>query len=105
MAVSVVLCASYLLHRWRPPGVLTVILLGARSQLVLGAPILAADAMLLFAAYNVAARADSIRLSVCNQDVGVLNGTEKAIAKSYHDSIVVKDVGEPTDIVEHGTQE
>ncbi|MEX3510934.1 sensor histidine kinase [Kocuria carniphila] len=56
VGVSVVLCGPYLLRRRYPLGVLGVMLLAACVQLALGAPILAADAMLLFAVYNVATR-------------------------------------------------
>lgn len=54
--VSVALCAPYLLRRRLPLPVLGVMLVAACVQLLLGAPILAADAMLLFAVYNVATR-------------------------------------------------
>ncbi|MCQ9384302.1 sensor histidine kinase [Brevibacterium sp. 50QC2O2] len=56
VVVSVVLCGPYLLRRRYPIAVLGVILAAACVQLMLGAPILAADAMLLFAVYNVATR-------------------------------------------------
>lgn len=54
--VSAVLCGPYLLRRRYPLGVLGVMLLAACVQLLLGAPLLAADAMLLFAVYNAATR-------------------------------------------------
>lgn len=56
LAVSVALCTVYLLRRRFPAGVLGVMLLAASVQLLLGAPLLAVDAMLLFAVYNVATR-------------------------------------------------
>ncbi|WP_019158378.1 sensor histidine kinase [Brevibacterium senegalense] len=54
--VSVALCAPYLLRRRYPLAVLAVMLTAACVQLVLGAPIIAADFMLLLAVYNVATR-------------------------------------------------
>lgn len=56
VAVSAVVCAPYLLRRRYPLVVLGIMLVAACIQLMLGAPILAADAMLLFAVYNVATR-------------------------------------------------
>ncbi len=54
--VSAVLCGPYVLRRRYPLWVLGVMLLAACVQLLLGAPLLAADAMLLFAVYNAATR-------------------------------------------------
>lgn len=56
LIVSVALCAPYLLRRRHPVGIFAFILVAAGAQLLLGAPLLAADAMLLFAVYNVATR-------------------------------------------------
>ncbi|WP_314301325.1 sensor histidine kinase [Kocuria palustris] len=56
LIVSVALCAPYLLRRRHPVGVLAFMLLAASVQLLLGAPVLPADAMLLFAVYNLATR-------------------------------------------------
>ena len=56
VVVSAALCSPYVLRRRFPMAVLGVMLVAACAQLVLGAPILAADAMLLFAVYNVATR-------------------------------------------------
>jgi signal transduction histidine kinase len=54
--VSATLCSPYLARRRYPLAVLGLMLAAACVQLVFGAPILAADAMLLFAVYNVATR-------------------------------------------------
>lgn len=56
LVLSAVLCGTYLLRRRYPLAVLAVMLLAVFMQLLLGSPILAADAMLLFAVYNVATR-------------------------------------------------
>lgn len=56
LVVSAALCAPYLLRRRHPRAVLGVMLAAACLQLLFGVPILAADAMLLFAVYNVATR-------------------------------------------------
>src|SRR5699024_9449251 len=56
IVVSAALCAPYLLRRRYPAGVLAVMLVAASVQLLLGAPVLAAGAMLLFAVYNLATR-------------------------------------------------
>jgi signal transduction histidine kinase len=56
MVVSAALCGPYLARRRYPLAVLGVMLAAACVQLTLGTPILAADAMLLFAVYNVATR-------------------------------------------------
>lgn len=56
VVVSAVLCGPYLLRHRYPIAVLGIMLAAACVQLLLGAPILAADAMLLFAVYNVATR-------------------------------------------------
>lgn len=56
LAVSAMLCLPYLLRRHHPVAVLGIIVMAACGQLLLGAPILAADVMLLFAIYNLATR-------------------------------------------------
>ncbi|WP_259461117.1 MULTISPECIES: sensor histidine kinase [unclassified Microbacterium] len=56
IVVSAALCGPYLMRRRFPVGVLGVMLVAAFAQLLLGAPVLAADAMLLLAVYNVATR-------------------------------------------------
>lgn len=56
VVVSGMICAPYLLRRRYPLAVLGIMLVAACIQLMLGAPMLAADAMLLFAVYNVATR-------------------------------------------------
>lgn len=56
LALSAVLCGTYLLRRRYPLAVLGGMLLAAFVQLLLGSPILVADALLLFAVYNVATR-------------------------------------------------
>lgn len=56
MAVSAGLCGSYLFRRRCPLAVLAVMLAVACVHPLLGAPIIAADVMLLPALYNVAAR-------------------------------------------------
>nr|WP_222121418.1 sensor histidine kinase [Corynebacterium glyciniphilum] len=53
VAVSVMLCLPYLLRRRHPTAVLGIIVLAACIQLLLGAPVLAADVMMLFAIYNL----------------------------------------------------
>lgn len=54
--VSAAICGPYVLRRRFPLGVLGVMLLAASAQILLGAPLLPADAMLLFAVYNAASR-------------------------------------------------
>lgn len=56
LAVSAALCLPYLLRRHHPITALGLIVVVACGQLLLGAPILAADVMLLFAIYNLATR-------------------------------------------------
>lgn len=56
VVVSAALCGPHLARRRFPLAVLGIMLVAACVQLVLGAPILAGDAMLLFAVYNVATR-------------------------------------------------
>lgn len=56
IVVSVGLCAPYLWRRRYPLVVLGVMLTAACVQVLLGAPIIAADFMLLLAVYNVATR-------------------------------------------------
>ncbi|MFC0673848.1 sensor histidine kinase [Brachybacterium hainanense] len=56
LLVSAVICGSYLLRRRFPVGVLALMIATTSVQLLLGAPILAADAMLLLAVYNLAVR-------------------------------------------------
>ncbi|MDN5688294.1 MAG: sensor histidine kinase [Brachybacterium sp.] len=54
--VSAVICGSYVLRRRYPVRVLGIILVAASVQVLLQAPVLPADAMLLVAVYNVATR-------------------------------------------------
>ena len=54
LLVSAAICGAYVLRRRYPLGVLGIMLLAASAQLLLGAPLLPADAMLLFAVYNAA---------------------------------------------------
>lgn len=56
LVLSALLCGAYLLRRRYPLAVLGFMLLAAFVQLPLGSPILASDAILLFAVYNVATR-------------------------------------------------
>ncbi|MGJ3509840.1 sensor histidine kinase [Enemella sp. A6] len=56
VVVSAVLCGVYPARRRRPLTVLGLMLVTAGVQVLLGAPILAADVMLLLAVYNVASR-------------------------------------------------
>ena len=56
VVLAVGLCAPYLLRRRYPLSVFGIILLTAWLQLALGVGVLAADIMLAFALYNVAAR-------------------------------------------------